>query len=70
MIDCISEKTCFLLPAYGKFCKFTVDVQYNAGWYSLIQRLYDSESLEVYAGWVEGSSVYMQVFFIEVAYTV
>ena len=36
---------------------------------SLIGIVYDSVSLEVYAGWVNGSSLYMQVGFIKVAYT-
>ena len=35
----------------------------------MVQKFYDSVSLEVYTGWVTESSVYMQVGFIEIAYT-
>lgn len=35
----------------------------------MVQRLYDSVSLEVYAGWVKEIPVHMQFGFTEVAYT-
>ena len=31
--------------------------------------VYDSVTLDIYTGWVKGSSVYMQVGFSKVAYT-
>lgn len=69
MIDLLSEK--------GDHCCYLVRNLYFESKSSeclslaqfLVQKFYDSVSLEVYVGWIKGSSVYTQVGFMKLAYT-
>jgi len=61
------ERRVILVAICFELCNMIIDLHLLPQF--VVHRFYDSVSLEVYAGWAKGSSVYTQVFFIKVAYT-